>query len=553
MEGRSADGPPAGPGGGRWLRVAAAAAVLTALNAVEPVHIDDPVNLTYGAEFAAHPLDPYAFEFGSPLVHPANDLLVPPVLAYWLGVGQAVLGDRPALLKVWLLPFALLLAWAVDFLAARAAPSLRAEVFWLGVLSPTVLPGFNLMVDVPAAALGLAAVAAAVRAAERGSAGLAVVAGVLAGVAVQAKYTGAVPAAAVVLWFVLRRRPGLAAAAGATALAVAVGWEGLVARAQGESHFLIHFRQRQGKPVVRGIHLMPALASHAAGLAPAVGLLGMAALGWGRRAVLGAGLAVAGGVAALALVPSQQPLLTAADGKPVLTPSNLVYGALAVAVLPPLVGVCLRLARAGGGPGREFDWFLLGWLALDVLAYFAISPYPAARRLTGPLMVLTLVAGRAADRAGVPRRTAGRLAACGAALAVLVQTADVFDARADREAARRVAHAGPAPAAGGTYWHLSWMGFGYYADREGLRAVRLNRELPRPGDLVAVLDAPEFRAFLAGQRLFGAELVDTVEVGDRFPLRAAPGYYDGRTPLEHNPGVRVRVLIYRVTAAAPAN
>src|SRR5688500_15411661 len=84
---------PDNPRGRGWLHVAAAAVVLTALNAAKPVHIDDPVYLTYAAEFAAHPLDPYAFECGTPLAHPANALLVPPVLPYWLGPGRALLGD----------------------------------------------------------------------------------------------------------------------------------------------------------------------------------------------------------------------------------------------------------------------------------------------------------------------------------------------------------------------------------------------------------------------------------------------------------------------------
>ena len=83
------------PRGRGWLHVAAAAVILTAINATKPVHIDDPVYLAYAAEFAAHPLDPYGFQYGSPLAHPANDLLVPPVVPYWLGLGRTLLGDSP--------------------------------------------------------------------------------------------------------------------------------------------------------------------------------------------------------------------------------------------------------------------------------------------------------------------------------------------------------------------------------------------------------------------------------------------------------------------------
>src|ERR1700732_2569739 len=86
--------------GAPWLHILAAALVLTALNAIKPVHIDDFMYLSYGAEFAAHPLDPYAFRFGSPYWLPANvTVAVPPVVPYWLGAEIALFGDHPILLK----------------------------------------------------------------------------------------------------------------------------------------------------------------------------------------------------------------------------------------------------------------------------------------------------------------------------------------------------------------------------------------------------------------------------------------------------------------------
>lgn len=534
---------PDNPRGCGWLHVAAAALLLTALNAAKPVHIDDRSYVVYGAEFAAHPLDPYAFDYGIPLAHPANGMLMPPVVIYWLGLVQLVLGDSPALLKCWLFPFALLLAAAVDFLAGRASPSLRAPVLWLAVLSPSMLPGFNLMLDTPVAALGVAAVAAAARATDRNSIGLALAAGALAALAVQTKYTGAVAAAAVVLWFALNRRFAFAALSGLTAVALLVGWEWFVARTQGESHFLIQLRQRQGKPLDRVFNLVLPLVSQAAGLAPAVALLGWAALRPRVVPVLAAVVVVA--FAALALTDSQAALVTTAAGKAVLTPSNLVYGVLALVVWPALVGVCVRLVR-----GDALDRFLVAWLALEVAGYFALSPFPAARRLGGPLLVMTLAAGRLAHRTGVAKRTAAAIGAAGAALALVVFAADAADARAARDAARLAARS-HAPAAGGTYWHFCWWGVGYYAEREGLRQLQLNRGVPRAGDLIAVHDVPEIQQFMRIQPLFRVELLEPIEVGDRFPLRACPGYYDGRTPLESARGARTRVFVYRVVVGQP--
>ena len=533
-----------------FWNVVAAAVVLTGLNAAKPVHIDDPVYLTYAAEFAAHPLDPYGFQFGTPFLHPANDLLVPPVLPYWLGVGHTLFGDRPVVLKLWLFPFALTLTWAVGFLAARLAPSHQGSVVWVVVLSPTLLPGFNLMLEVPVLALGTAAVAAALRSVETDSLRPALLAGVLAGVAVQTKYTGAVAMAAVVVLLALHGRPARGVVAAAVAVGLVVGWEWFVARTQGESHFLIHVRQRRGNTVERFVHLVLPLVSHAAGLAPAVGLLGMTALGWARRVVLAAGLTVAAAVGVLVLAPSQVPLLTSASGKPVLTTSNLVYAALAVVVWLPVILVCTRLARRDGAgrTDRRLDWFLLAWLVLEVCGYFALSPYPAARRLTGVVLLLTFVVARFAHLRALPTRVVGRLAGCGVALSLLFGATDWLDARSAQTAARELSRSGYIPADGGTFWHLSWWGVGYYADREGLRPLQLNRELPRPGDLLAVHDVAEVRAFVAAQQLMVLERVGEVAAGDSFPLRVAPNYYDGRTPLEHTRGVRTRVSVYRITA-----
>ncbi|MFO0937598.1 MAG: glycosyltransferase family 39 protein [Gemmataceae bacterium] len=541
--------------GSRWLQIFSAAVLLTLLNVIKPVHEDDTVYLAYAAEFGSHPADPYGFQFGSPTLVPANNVLVPPVLPYWLGAGIKLFGDNPVLLKLWLFPFAILLAWSLHYLVSRLAPSVRTPVFCLALLSPTIVPGFNLMLDVPATSLGLAAVATAVRLLDddigRRRFGAAILAGLLAGVAVQTKYNAAMAATAVVALLILRRHWLLAVIAGATAVTCVVGWELMVAQLQGDSHFLIHFRQRQGRPLTRMMQLVLPLISHVAGLAPAIALLGMKAVGWSQRTIRIAGLMVVVAIAILALTPSQAPLLASQEGKSLLTLSNLVYGVLGIVIWPPLLLSCFRLARSRADKmDRSLDWFLLAWLLMELAGYYLLSPFPAARRLMGTLLVLTIVVGRLADRMKVPHRFVVRISACGVLLALVIQTADLYDARAGREAARQVLQTEHRPAAGGTFWHLSWSGFAYYADREGLKPLRFNQELPRVGDLVAVFDVPEFHASLANQRVIQLEQIDTIAVRDWFPLRAAPGYYDGRTPLENNHQARIRVLIYRVTSVS---
>src|SRR5207248_18706 len=117
------------------------------------------------------------------------------------------------------------------------------------------------------------------------------------------------------------------------------------------------------------------------------------------------------------------------------------------------------------------------------------------------------------------------------------------DARANVTAVERLVRTADPPSAGSTYWQMTWGGISYHADRAGLRAVRLNRELPQSGDRLAVLDALEDVAKKYPQ--LGLELIDTVTVRDTFPLKTGEGYYSGRTPLENQGDGRVRLNVYR--------
>src|SRR5262249_41777463 len=46
---------------------------------------------------------------------------------------------------------------------------------------------------------------------------------------------------------------------------------------------------------------------------------------------------------------------------------------------------------------RRLDWFLVMWLGLDTVGYFALTPFIAARRVLGLMVVMTLILGRLAS------------------------------------------------------------------------------------------------------------------------------------------------------------
>src|SRR5262249_54538615 len=148
---------------------------LTLLNLPKPLTVDDAAYYYFARHIAADPLHPYDFQmFWYEWPQPANTVLAPPVLPYWWSLALHLFGDRPWLWKLWLLPFSILLAGSLHALYRRFAHGMERPLVWLTILSPLFLPSLNLMLDVPAVALGLTALALFFRACGRRSAGLAV-------------------------------------------------------------------------------------------------------------------------------------------------------------------------------------------------------------------------------------------------------------------------------------------------------------------------------------------------------------------------------------------
>ncbi len=142
-----------------FLRLALAL-ILTSLNAFKPLHIDDSTYYQIAAHIAEHPADPYGFammEWNGPV--PANHVLAPPVIPYWWAAGIRLFGMHPWAWKLWLFPFCFLFVMALDALLCRFASAVAGPLLIMTVLSPVFVPSLNLMLDIPALALGLSAVA----------------------------------------------------------------------------------------------------------------------------------------------------------------------------------------------------------------------------------------------------------------------------------------------------------------------------------------------------------------------------------------------------------
>ena len=116
----------------------------------KPFHIDDPDYLRIASQIRLHPLDPYGFEltrggrwFPVGQAHPS-----PPFFCYLLAGVTAFTGESEPVLHLFM---ALLMVTGI-FGIARLAELMSVPV-WPAVIlvmaSPMLLPGFNVMLDVP--------------------------------------------------------------------------------------------------------------------------------------------------------------------------------------------------------------------------------------------------------------------------------------------------------------------------------------------------------------------------------------------------------------------
>lgn len=541
------------------LLVIIAAAVLTGLNAIKPLHMDDNVYIVYAEEFIAHPFNPYEFNFGSPYHISANQLLVPPVLPYYLGAGIAIFGNNPILFKLWLFPFALLLSGSLYFLFRRFASGYEIQMLWLTILSPSVLPGFNCMLEIPVLALGLTALVLAFTSIERSSISLTILAGLILGLAIQTKYTALITLAVIICLYLINRKVFQAFIIVFIAMLVFVSWELFIQYSQGESHFLIHLGQRKGNFVRRCLHLVLPLLTQVGGTSVIIALLGLLASKVSPRIILLTAILILLGFMSLALIPPDFLVLKdAKSGRTWLTLSTIIFGMMAVLVWGTMGAVFFKSIVSNAKTNREnslvneqyLDWFLCIWLIIELMGYFALSPFPAVRRVIGITLVFTFLAARLLSKTVTLHETSqilSRPIVClGIGLGLLFYSVDFLDAQASRRIAHDIKHRDWGLSRENTQWHLSWWGLNYYADQQGLKQLRINQNIPQKGDIVFVHNLDELVNYINSQKKLDLELFDTVNVGDRFPLRTTANYYSGRIPIEHNLGTRASILVYKV-------
>ncbi len=554
------------------------ALVVTLANAAKPLVVDDTAYLTYARHIATNPLDPYGFDiFWYTVPSPAFEVLAPPVVPYWLALGVRLFGEQPVPLKLWLFPFVWTFAWAVAALLCRFARGTESRLLPLLVLSPAVLPTVNLMLDIPAFGLGLAALVVFLRAADRGSGSSAVAAGLVAGLAMQTKYT-ALLVPPVLLWYGLtHRRFRLAVLATGVAVAVFVGWELLLVGQYGRSHFAFHTQDQAGGAGFRELvrqkfELLPPLAGHLGCLGIGVGFVAAGVLGLPRRWLGFAAVVWWLGFAAVLLLPNR------VTGW-VVVPFWTAFG---FAVLAAVAGCAGLLAvRWGKGVGLRRNWdadFLVGWLAIECAGYFVLTPFPAARRVIGVVVVGGLLVARVLRMNGWHRspdrwsavtgletgatgplrrvKPPGWVVGFGITAGFAVAALDTLDAYPEKVCAEEAAVLAATRSPGATVWFVGHWGFQYYCERVGMRPVVPGRSVLVPGDVLVLPVYPDETGFyrphvgsVAIRPPPGAvERIGEVVWDDVVAGQTIPNFYGGVAPVMGCDHPRLRVVVSRVTA-----
>lgn len=527
------------------------AALFTLLNAAKPMTIDDAVFYYFARQIAEHPADPYGFEiFWEDSPKPALHEVAPAVQLYWWAAGLAVLGDAPLLWKLWLFPFAIVLTVALHGLFRRIAPGLELPLVWMTAFSPAVLPNFNLMLDVPALALGLFALERFARACDSGNWRAALLAGGLAGLAMQTKYTSVTLGGALLAygWIFGSRRLAFAAATAATA--IFVGWECVLIAKYGESQFLQVLLKGQGSGSFHGgFELVRGLVAILGAVAPGIAVLACVAMRVSPRAL---GVAIAAVVVVFAAIPAlSAPPVAAVVFSPKLGTTNaelflfIPLGLFGVAMFVALFRVLTR-----GAPART-GRFLLAWLSIEVMGFALLNPFMAARRTMGICVVLIAAAGAVAARRGIGARN-GRLRLAvgfGIALGCLFQTTDILDAVVRRSAAPRIAEQlkalGAAPGEE-TVWVAGHWGYQFYTERLGMRQLIAGESQLARGDWVVVADGLARQSVPRIQHASAS--LAKFSISNPWPWSTVPWAYVGPISIRRQPKAQLIISIHRMLA-----
>jgi hypothetical protein len=394
-----------------------------------------------------------------------------------------------------------------------------------------------------------------------------VVAGLLAGLAMQTKYTALLIPPAIGWYGLTHRRIWLGIASASIAVVVFAGWEVLLLEKYGRSHFVYHASEQKAVPkpgesqfaafAREKTSLVPPLTGHLGCLGIGVSLVAWSAIGLPRRNLAIAAGVWAGGFALIALVPYWQAKLPG-----VANPlTRMMWAASGWIVLIGVAGcaavLCVRTKRGWRIHGNADSLFLSGWVLLELAGYFALTPFGAARRVIGLVVVGGLLAARVlgyAERLRPEHRLPEWVVPFGVIVGFFVAAVDTFDAFPEKWCAEKAATVAADRPPDSTVWFVGHWGFQYYCEREGMKPLVPGQSVLLPGNVLVLPIPPDTKGFhrphtgsdpLHVPDWAAVPLVD-ITWDDALPAMTVPNYYGGVDPVVGHIQPRLHIRVYRI-------
>jgi 4-amino-4-deoxy-L-arabinose transferase-like glycosyltransferase len=455
---------------------------LLALFADKAFSIDDPLFLWLAHHIADHPLDPYGFSvnwFGElkPMIHESQN---PPLAGYYLAAAGKLFGWSERALHAALIPPAAAVVATTAALARRLGVS-PIEAGFAAALTPAFLvTATNVSSDMLLLAFWCGSVLCWMRGLDGDRRRWLVAAAALAGLAVLTKYFGVALVPLLFVYALVRkRRLGVWVWPLAIPLLVLAAFDRTTSHMYDVGLFIDAARYAGDYSESAAVSPKTVLVALAFAGGSVASVLAYAPLLWSRRVLLVA-LVLLSAVVALSpwlLPPLGIRLGDAATGGPWISAQlwAMALGGFA------LIALCISDLRRRGGA----DAVLLAAWVLGTFVFAGFVNWTTNGRAILPMVpaVAILLLRRLQDvGGGSPVSRAAALAAC-AAVALSVTWADYHWANEVRAAARRLSESRARPDAP-AYFQGHW-GFQYYMEQEGWSAMVWQRDVVKPGELIA--------------------------------------------------------------------
>jgi hypothetical protein len=522
--------------------------VVVAVGMMKPVHMDDTYLVLLARHIAANPADPFGFEiFWSVWPDLAVDNYVPPLLPYYLAGVIAWAGESPQVMKLALFPLVLMLLYSLRVLLLRISERQDLSALLLVAFAPCLLVSWNLMMDMPALTLGLAAIAGFTVYAERSPWVAPILVGFALALAAQTKYSALVYPLIIVWWAMINGTWRAALLAVVSAAIFFSAWEVFLWAQYGRSQFLwaLSGNQHNNGWASSGLIARSMMMNFGLMIAPAtLVLLGRFGSGYRWRPALP--------LFGLLLIMA----VFAGYGIGYLSNTALTGLALAAvgAVALAMIVLCYHGLHADRSEANtiaglgKMEVFLVGWFLVELVFSFAIAPFGAARRVIGITLVALLILLRITrnDEQKGLSLLPQRVALVSTIIVTLgLQLTDIDEARAQAISVADGRQSIRVQDASARIWYVGHWGFAYYADRLGLMPIVPEESRMQFGDWVLVPDGVDSQPVDFSPDRFRVE--GMIEIPASLPWSTVPEFYAGVFPIGSSNGVALRVQLLRVT------